>query len=759
MQPAPERLNPQPAANAKRGLSIFQKLLTLILLLVVGVVLLLAVYFPARQIAEMRRALEAKAQTYGRLVSKQVESAVAFDDQETAREVFESVAQDTDIDSLTLFNAKGEVLRARGSLSSDLGSKTKGISQQELLVSPERLTVVAPVISLEGPKGTLVIELTQRKLNEQRRRVERDAVLAGLLALLVGALGASSIALSLGRRLRAIASAANAVAGGDLNQKPITVTGNLDEIGTVTVAFNAMLKQIRDLVAQIRESAQQEQQRLEGLVSARTRELDARNVDMRRVLDNVAQGLFTLDRRCRMSLERSAMVERWLGSVPESGSFTDLLATVAPDTASWFALGWEALLDDVLPPEVCLDQLPKQLRVGGLDLELEYRPIFGATAQFERILVVLSDVTALRERERAEADEREVTKLFARVIADRSGFLEFFSEAHGLVENIGRYVETNRAQDLARALHTLKGNACIYGIDTVAQHAHRLEDQLAEDGVISPAALAPLRQRWSALATKVRLLLGDQSLKIEIDDVEYQQILEAIEHGRPRSEIRQMVEAWRLEPTQVRLARLADQVTSLARRQDKVPVTVRIESNQIRLKSEEWAQFWGACVHLLRNSVDHGLEPAAERNQLGKPVPAQLLLRTSLDADRFTVEFGDDGRGIDWDAVRKKARSLGLPSASHEDLVDGLFADGLSTRDEVTELSGRGVGLGVVRDECRKLGGSVEVSSVRGQGATFRFIWPSAVINGKSTRAGAPSKPPLSISVGLRWASNPPPAE
>src|SRR5436190_18988032 len=107
----------------------------------------------------MQAALEGKTATYGRLVAKEVESAIAFNDQETAREVFESVAQDPDVETLTLFNARGEILRARGSLSSELNAKRLGVAAQELIVTPTRIVAIAPVVSLEGPRGTLMVEL------------------------------------------------------------------------------------------------------------------------------------------------------------------------------------------------------------------------------------------------------------------------------------------------------------------------------------------------------------------------------------------------------------------------------------------------------------------------------------------------------------------------------------------------------------------------------------------------------------------------
>src|SRR5690348_7175912 len=116
MKPASQNAGKAVPSARRRGISIQQKLLALITLLVAGVVAVLAVYLPARQIAALQASLEAKAVTYARLASKQLESAVAFDDKETAREVFESLAQDSDVESLSLSNARGVVLAARGTL-------------------------------------------------------------------------------------------------------------------------------------------------------------------------------------------------------------------------------------------------------------------------------------------------------------------------------------------------------------------------------------------------------------------------------------------------------------------------------------------------------------------------------------------------------------------------------------------------------------------------------------------------------------------
>jgi two-component system chemotaxis sensor kinase CheA len=715
---------PEPKKSVRRGLSIFQKLLILIVSLVLGVVALLGSYLLSRQVAEMRASLEAKAATYGRLVSKQVESAIAFDDRETAREVFESVAQDGDVESLTLFTSKGTVLRAWGSISPESEAQAKAVKERTLVAHSDRIAALSPVVSLEGPRGTLVVELSTRSLAESSHKAQQRAAFAFVIAALLGALGAFVIARSLGRRLKVIATAADAVAAGDLNQGPVDDRGRRDEIGVTVSAFNAMLTQIRDLVAHIQKSAREEKVRLERLVAERTAELDARNEDMRRVLDNVGQGFLTLNATGEMSRERSRVLETWFGKAPASGSFVEYIASSDSEAARWFAAGWSAIVDDLLPIEVTLDQLPKRVALSGRNFEIEYRPILAAGGKLDRVLLVLSDVTAVLERERAEAGEREATRLFTRLVADRAGFLEFFAEAESLVESIR---SAQNATDLVRPLHTLKGNAGIFGIDSVARLCHDLENQLQEAGALSQHDLSPLFARWNEIATKVRSLVGDGGAKLEVSDGDYEELAKAIERRTAHAELQSLLHAWKLESGEARLSRVAEQAQGLAERLGKGPLQIDVDANRLRFVPEKWTEFWSAAVHVVRNAIDHGLETAEERSQAGKPEVRKLGFRSRLDSGELVVEFSDDGRGIDWRRVEEKAKQRNLPADSQAALVDALFADGLSTRDEASEYSGRGVGLSAVRAACQKLGGRVVVESRPGQGSVFRFVWPAAL--------------------------------
>jgi two-component system, chemotaxis family, sensor kinase CheA len=117
------------------------------------------------------------------------------------------------------------------------------------------------------------------------------------------------------------------------------------------------------------------------------------------------------------------------------------------------------------------------------------------------------------------------------------------------------------------------------------------------------------------------------------------------------------------------------------------------------------------------------LEDTSDRAAAGKPAAGRIVLgaRRTNTQIQFWVE--DDGRGIDWEKVKAVAERLGLPHRTREDLIEVLFADGLTTREEVTDLSGRGVGLAALRQSVNALHGVVSVDSVQGRGTTFRFTF------------------------------------
>jgi len=147
-------------------------------------------------------------------------------------------------------------------------------------------------------------------------------------------------------------------------------------------------------------------------------------------------------------------------------------------------------------------------------------------------------------------------------------------------------------------------------------------------------------------------------------------------------------------------------------------------------------------LHMIRNSVDHGIESAEKRAAAGKPAQGTLNLRAYHQGGNIVVEVEDDGAGLNREKILKKAIERGLASAEDEltddEVFKFIFAAGFSTAEKITDLSGRGVGLDVVRRNIERLRGSVEISSKLGQGTLFKISLPLtlAIIDGFIVRVG-----------------------
>jgi two-component system chemotaxis sensor kinase CheA len=122
--------------------------------------------------------------------------------------------------------------------------------------------------------------------------------------------------------------------------------------------------------------------------------------------------------------------------------------------------------------------------------------------------------------------------------------------------------------------------------------------------------------------------------------------------------------------------------------------------------------------------VDHGIDNQEERERRGKPAQANIRVSTHVDHDNFIVTVEDDGPGVDWEALRARAGSLGIDPKLLSRRENLVFLPGVSTKKVVTEVSGRGVGMVAVRDACEALGGHVKVESELGHGTRVSFSFP-----------------------------------
>ncbi|MFC7555619.1 chemotaxis protein CheA [Pseudoroseomonas wenyumeiae] len=185
----------------------------------------------------------------------------------------------------------------------------------------------------------------------------------------------------------------------------------------------------------------------------------------------------------------------------------------------------------------------------------------------------------------------------------------------------------------------------------------------------------------------------------------------------------------RVVPISTLFARLPRIVRSVAQAAGK-EVMLEMEGQEVRIDRALVELLADPLLHLARNAVDHGVEPPEARLAVGKPARAVLRVRAERLTGVVRVEISDDGRGIDRDAVLRAAVSRGMVTAAKATAMDDaaarrlLFRPGFTTRERVSETSGRGVGLDVVQDAVRRAGGTLDLASTPGQGTTFVLNLP-----------------------------------
>jgi two-component system chemotaxis sensor kinase CheA len=228
------------------------------------------------------------------------------------------------------------------------------------------------------------------------------------------------------------------------------------------------------------------------------------------------------------------------------------------------------------------------------------------------------------------------------------------------------------------------------------------------------------------------LLRHDERLKI---DVNAPIALKISQMARITSEVQQITMAMRMVPIQGLFQKTARLARDLSRKSGKLVefVTSGEDTELDRNIVEELAD---PLVHMIRNSMDHGLEPPEERVNAGKSATGKVGLRASHQAGMIVVEIFDDGRGLDAAKLRARGIERGLINEnsiySEEELFGLIFEPGFSTAAKVTDISGRGVGMDVVKRHIERLRGRIEIRSQPGAGATFLLKLPLtlAIIDG-----------------------------
>jgi two-component system chemotaxis sensor kinase CheA len=256
------------------------------------------------------------------------------------------------------------------------------------------------------------------------------------------------------------------------------------------------------------------------------------------------------------------------------------------------------------------------------------------------------------------------------------------------------------------------------------ERARHLADLLGEQ-LASPRTTGAGRSGDGPVPPKTRSLAED--LRVVVGRLE-QTLVSGVEHvEREMGQVRDAAERLRLLPASVLFASLERTARDAAQALGK-RVSFEARGGDVRLDAHVLGGIQGALIQAVRNAVAHGIEPESARTSAAKPPAGRVALEVLRRGRRVVFQCQDDGRGIDVEAVRRVAQSKGLlvgeAPPSPEAMIQLLLKGGVTTSGEVTEVSGRGIGLDVVREAAERLGGDLALRTEAGRGTTLELIVP-----------------------------------
>lgn len=534
------------------------------------------------------------------------------------------------------------------------------------------------------------------------------------------------------------------------NIEPINIQSN-DEFGTMGNSLNENIQVASELHTKIHDL----NTNLEKKVEERTEQLNERSTKIRQLLDIAAEGFLSFDNSFIIDSEYSKECENIFSQAIAKLNIADLLFDTEGEEKEVFKKTISDIFDPKLPKrrkKVLLRLLKKEFVINDKYINIEYQPV-----EDQKLILILTDITDKIALEKKLADEKQTLKMIVTAVKDLEEFKDVINEYYEFCNDIPSFItsENNFRENLVlfyRKIHTFKGNFAQKDLLYIVRKLHTFEnslnqlvknenstfeqfktliqentihlwleddlqviEEILDESIVDQEEIIKIAYSLiDNLESKINTLLTH---KKEERDITYEDLLEDVLRMKNRS-----IEEY--------LAPYVTLTEQLALKLNKPINPVSIKGANDIYVSNEVKPFIKTLVHIFRNSMDHGIELLDQRATLGKPDNASIVCNGSIENENIILSITDDGKGIDPEIIKAKAIEKGIFSAQEldnmrkDEILLIIFEDAFSTNENVTELSGRGIGLGAVKYECERLGGTIKIESEINKGTTFIFTLP-----------------------------------
>ncbi len=514
-------------------------------------------------------------------------------------------------------------------------------------------------------------------------------------------------------------------------------TGGAFELAILSLALGARINQKR----------KKQVNKITELNSALEYKVKVRTSEIQSLLLYIPQGILSITKEGLLGQKFSAQLPEILGhSAIAEQSFKTVILDRSTLTDDEKDQAWQALQtiigESSLNFEINIDKLPLQLtyRFQSQEkvLRLTWNKELNDHDEVERVLVTLLDISKeVNVEKELQAKNFEFEMIRQLVEAGAKKSIQFFSSANQLIEENARLVHSGLLNmDTTKILfvntHTIKGAARTLQLKDLANEFHKIEsyysallkEQMAMDTarVVTEFELAQAVYRQYEKANRDILGRKDDLTKVAVDRDFLQENVHLLRHLADRHEIpfdlKEIIHKYRDELTNMIfmslpsiLSEIMGQAEKIAKDLGREPPVVEYNIEESLITYSQEMALKNAFIHLLRNALDHGIEPPKIRMEKGKKPFGTIQLKAYEIDNGIIIEMKDDGQGLAIGKIRAKGSLMSRlsPQASAQEISAEVFETGFSTSDTVSAISGRGVGLAAVRQFLEAEGGSATV--------------------------------------------------
>lgn len=551
---------------------------------------------------------------------------------------------------------------------------------------------------------------------------------------------------------------AKKVADGDFTAKSDIKTD--DELKILGNTFDFMNEKIQALLKSKEELIQMLEdynKNLEIKVEQRTIELKQANDFMGLMVNSLDQGLLVFDQDLNCNPMFTKACEPLLGVSPLNKNLPEVLGIEDEEKVNQLKQWSMITFNEMIPFESAVELGPRDKITGAnftennyKNVQMNYYPMRDDGGKISNLVLIATDKTKeVQAIELSKKNEAHVSMIL-KILNNKAQFESFVSEVESILDqfNEAYSLEKNKIEfDLCMMLfHTLNGGFGIYNLLELQQLARSYETEISaiKDINPDPQEYIPFLQghvenlRMEFLNFKIYLdsLIGTKfSTNQKFSEIPMQKLLELrklVESTGNQELITFYTENMIKTPILEYFKIYDDLCKTTAVKINKSFEGIRFHNGDLKIEAAPYAEFFNVLVHLFRNCLDHGLEDPRTRESSGKSPTGQIEVFFDEikkdDKKRLSVIVRDDGAGIDPKKIRAKYGQMrpddDISALSDKEVIYKIFDPFFSTRDEVSALSGRGVGMSAIKEVIERLNGELKIESVVGLGSTFTFSIP-----------------------------------